>query len=154
MSNKYIWNRSGSVTIVICRWSVVVLTNILYWRTAVSRKASAAMEVLKMSFCSGCRMPNFAKNEYRTRSSEKSIKSASSGWMVCIWSGLISQLIPSNLPSINVACNVHRELCVSNSENTTTISIVSDAHHIRVRKSAAHLLFVERPKYWISHEWV
>lgn len=142
---------------------MVILTNILYWRIAAIRKASTAMKLLNMSFCNGLRMPNFARNGNRMRSNDKVNKSANTGWIVCIWSGLISQPMSFTLPSINVACSVHREPCQL-WKTCIRIVIRRRAHNIfmyknysgreRERDLQAHLLFEKRPKYRISDEYV
>lgn len=142
---------------------VIILTNILYWITAAIRKASTAMKLLNMSFCSGRRMPNFARNGNRMRSNDKVNKNANTGWIVCIWSGLISQPMSFTLPSINVACNVHREPCQLR-KTCICIVIRHRTHNIfmytnysgreREHDLKAHLLFVKRPKYRIGDEYV
>jgi len=90
-------------------WWRAKLTIILYWRIAANKNARTAIELPKTSFCNGLRMPNLARNGYRTELNDMFNNRANNGCMVCIWSGLISQSTPSILPFISVACNVHRE---------------------------------------------
>jgi len=62
-----------------------------------------------MIFGNGLLIPNFAKNGYKIESKVNMNKTVKNGKIVCIWSGWISQLMVFSLPSISVACNVHRE---------------------------------------------
>lgn len=88
-----------------------LLTNILNWTRAANKNAKTAKQLLNMILCNGFLTLNLAMNGYRTELSVRVNINARKGFMVCIWSGLISQSIPCILPFMRVACNVQREPC-------------------------------------------